>query len=154
MSTENPLPQTGVGISRTMTSGVRTRRMMAFVVDAIIIAVLTSIMYVVVAVLGIVTLSLGWLLFPAVFPCVALLYNASTLGSRDAATIGMRLMGLQVRFEDGASMTMLQALAHTLLFYVSVTILTPFVLLLSLFTRHKQLLHDLLLGVIAVNSDQ
>lgn len=154
MSSDNQGLPLKPAITRTMTSGVRTRRIMAFLIDAVLIMIITAIMYVVVGILGIVTLSLGWLLFPLVFPCVALLYNAATLGSDEAATPGMRMMGLQIRFEDGEPMSLLQALAFTILFYISVTILTPFILLISLFTRHKQLLHDLLLGVIAINIDE
>jgi hypothetical protein len=32
-------------------------------------------------------------------------------------------------------------------------VLTPFILLLGLFTYRKQLLHDLLLGVVMLNAD-
>jgi uncharacterized RDD family membrane protein YckC len=38
------------------------------------------------------------------------------------------------------------------LFYASVALLTPLVLLVSLFTDRKRLLHDLLLGSVIVNT--
>ncbi len=41
---------------------------------------------------------------------------------------------------------------HALIFWFSVGLLTPLVLLVGLFTRRRQLLHDLLLGTVVVNS--
>jgi uncharacterized RDD family membrane protein YckC len=42
---------------------------------------------------------------------------------------------------------------HALIFWFSVGLLTPLVLLVGLFTYRRQLLHDLLLGVVMVNSE-
>ena len=42
---------------------------------------------------------------------------------------------------------------HALIFWFSVGILTPLILLVGLFTERRQLLHDLLLGVVALNAD-
>jgi uncharacterized RDD family membrane protein YckC len=47
----------------------------------------------------------------------------------------------------------LLAVMHALIFWFSVSLLTPLILLVGLFTRRKQMLHDLLLGVLAVNAD-
>jgi uncharacterized RDD family membrane protein YckC len=47
----------------------------------------------------------------------------------------------------------LLAAMHALIFWFSVSILTPLVLLVGLFTYRRQLLHDLLLGVVALNAD-
>ena len=73
-------------------AGVIGKRSLAFIVDAIIILVLTVVAYIVVALLGILTLGLAWLLFGIVFPAVGLGYNALTIGGPNAATIGQRLM--------------------------------------------------------------
>ena len=56
--------------------GVIGKRLMAFVVDAIIILLLWVLAAVVVGVLGIITLGLAWLLYGAIFPIVGLGYNA------------------------------------------------------------------------------
>jgi uncharacterized RDD family membrane protein YckC len=61
-------------------NGVIGKRTVAFIIDAIIILVLTAIAYVVVALLGVITLGLAWLLFGLVFPAVGLGYNALTIG--------------------------------------------------------------------------
>ena len=67
--------------------------------------VLTAIAYVVVALLGIITLGLAWLLFGLVFPVVGLGYNALTIGGPNSATIGQRMMGLEVRMWFGGKVT-------------------------------------------------
>jgi len=131
--------------------GVRTRRIIAFLIDAIMIAVATFGVGIVVLFLGIFTLGLGWLLFPILWPLVALLYCAFTLGGPYSATLGMRTQGLEMRFLDGSRPTPLLAVVHSVLFYASMSLLTPFVLLVSLFSDRKRLLHDILLGTIIVN---
>lgn len=133
--------------------GVRTRRVFAFFVDVVAIAILTVMAAVVVFFLGIFTLGLGWLLYGILGPGVALLYAAFTLGGPNAATPGMRAMGLEMRLWYGAKPYPLLAAIHLLFFWFSFTLLTPLVVLVSLFTDRKQLLHDLVLGTLVMNSD-
>jgi uncharacterized RDD family membrane protein YckC len=64
----------------------------------------------------------------------------------------MRMTGIEIRTWSGSGMFPLLAIMHALLFWFSVGLLTPLILLVGLFTRRKQLLHDLLLAVVAVNS--
>lgn len=132
--------------------GVRTRRIFAFLVDAVVVFLLMIVAYIVILVLGIFTLGLGWLLLPAVWPLVAILYAVLTLGGPNSATPGMRFMGIEMRTLRGGRMDYALALLHALGFWFSVAILTPLVLLVALFTARKQLLHDLVLGVIAVRA--
>jgi uncharacterized RDD family membrane protein YckC len=53
----------------------------------------------------------------------------------------------------GAPMYALLAAFHAVLFYVSVTIFTPFVLLLAPFNSRKRCLHDFIAGTVVINSD-
>jgi uncharacterized RDD family membrane protein YckC len=62
-------------------------------------------------------------------------------------------MGIEMRTWSGQRMFPLLAAMHALLFWFSVGLLTPLILLVGLFTERKQLLHDLLLSVVALNSD-
>jgi uncharacterized RDD family membrane protein YckC len=132
--------------------GVRTRRIFAFLIDAAVVLFLMVVAYVAIAVLGIFTLGLAWLLLPAVWPVVAVLYSTLTLGGPNSATPGMRFTGIEVRKVYGERMDYGFALLHALFFWFSIAILTPLVLLVALFTDRKQLLHDLLLGTVAVRS--
>lgn len=133
--------------------GVLSKRVFGFLVDALVVLALMVPAAIVVAVLGLFTLGLGWLLFGILLPLVAILYVALTLGGRHSATPGMRFAGIELRTFDGQPMFALLAVAHALLFWASVSLLTPLILLVGLFTRRRQLLHDIALGVVMVNSD-
>jgi len=132
--------------------GVLSKRIVAFVVDALIIVALMIPAMLIVFVVGIITFGLGWLLYPVLFVLVALGYVGFTLGGPTSATVGMRMAGLEMRTWNGAPMFALLAIMHALLFWFSVGLLTPFILLVGMFTRRRQLLHDLLLGTVVVNS--
>lgn len=132
--------------------GVRTRRSLAFLVDAAVVLFLMVAAYVIIAVVGIFTLGLLWLLLPAVWPVVAILYSVLTLGGPNSATPGMQFMRIEMRTVRGEPMYYGLALLHVLGFWFSVAILTPLVLVVALFTLRKQLLHDLVLGTVAVRS--
>lgn len=132
-------------------AGIRTSRVIAFLIDAVIIAILTFAVGVLVFFLGIITLGLGWMLYPILWPAVALVYSAFSLGGPHSATIGMRSQGIEGRFMDGSRLNPGIAAIHAVLFYFSVSVLTPLVLLVSLFTKDKRLLHDIVLGIVFVN---
>ncbi|ADZ70332.1 RDD family protein [Polymorphum gilvum] len=132
--------------------GVRTKRVFAFCIDVLAIAVLTFAAGILVFFLGIFTLGLAWFFYAFLWQAVALIYTAFTLGGRNAATPGMRAMGLEMRLWYGARPYPLLAAMHALTFWVSVTLLTPLVLLVSLLSDRKRLLHDLILGTLVVNA--
>jgi len=135
--------------------GVLTRRMLAFVVDAMMICGAVVLFYLFVLVMGVVTLGLSWIAFFFIWPTfviVALTYNALTLGSPASATLGMRLMDLEMRTWYGAPAYSLLGAVHAVCFWVSVSIFTPFVLLVALFNDRRRLLHDFLVGTVVVNN--
>lgn len=133
--------------------GVLSKRIVAFVIDAVLIVALMVPAALLVGIFGLVTLGIGWLLFSPLFAIVALGYVALTLGGSRSATPGMQIAGVEIRTWSGQRMFPLLAILHALLFWVSVSVLTPLVLLVGLFTARRQLLHDLLLGVVALNAD-
>ena len=71
-----------------------------------------------------------------------------TLGGPHQATTGMRLMGIRLDRLDGGRIDGMLAVVHSVLFWSGNVILTPFVLLVALFTDRKRTLHDLLLGTV------
>jgi uncharacterized RDD family membrane protein YckC len=133
--------------------GVIRKRVVAFIVDAIIILLLTALAALAVLVLGVITLGLGWLLFPIVFPVVGLGYNALTIGGPNSATVGQRMMGLEVRMWFGGKVTPLIAAFHALLFWVSLYTLVLWLVtvLWAFFDQRKRCLHDILAGVVLIN---
>ena len=132
--------------------GVRTRRIFAFLIDAVFILFWMLLATLVIGLFGLVTFGLGWLLFPLVWPFVAIIYTMITLGGRHSATPGMRMMGLRMHAWDGDRMHPVHALVHAIGFWLSVTVLTPLILIVSLFNARKRLLHDMLLGTIVIRS--
>ncbi|MHA1133696.1 MAG: RDD family protein [Alphaproteobacteria bacterium] len=126
------------------------KRSVAFIIDAIIIALLWVVAVVAVSVLGVLTLGLAWLLFGLVFPLVGLGYNAVTIGGQHSSTIGQRMMGLTVPMWFGGKVSPLIAAFHALLFWFSLVIFFP-ILLWAFFDPRKRCLHDILAGVVVIN---
>lgn len=133
--------------------GIVSRRVFAYVFDIVIVSLVSIVAAVAVFFLGIFTFGLGWLLFTIFMPLVLAAYLAFTLGGPDAATPGMKMAGIQMRLYDGSRSGPLGAMLHGLLFYISITVLTPFIVLVGLFTARGRLLHDLVLGTYMVRSD-
>jgi len=131
-------------------SGVLSRRIFAFVIDYLFVLLLCIPAAVIVFFLGILTLGLGFMLYPALFFIVALLYFGLTLGGASQGSPGMRAMGLAMTRVDGRRMDFLTAMVHTVLFWVINSVLTPLVLLAGLFIERSRLVHDLLLGTVVV----
>jgi len=132
-------------------AGLRWRRSMAFVVDVAMVGMLFMIAAIVVFFLGLFTLGLGWMIYLVLWQGVALLYTAFTLGGPNSATPGMRMMGIEMRLWYGARVYPLLAAVHVIAFWLSVSLLTPFVLLVSLVSGRKRLLHDIVLGTVVVD---
>ncbi|MET0219317.1 MAG: RDD family protein [Tardiphaga sp.] len=136
-------------------SGVLTRRMCAFLVDVVVISIPIILGVIFIAVFGVVTLGLGWGLFWLVSPATVVwpvIYYGMSLGGPHSATWGMRMMGVQMRTFSGQSGYFLLGCAHAVLFWASISLLTPLVLIVALLNGRRQLLHDLVLGTVVVNS--
>ncbi|MGA7807266.1 RDD family protein [Bradyrhizobium sp.] len=135
--------------------GVLTRRVIAFMIDMVVIAVPIALAVVFIAVFGLVTLGLGWALFWLVSPASviwALLYYGATLGGPYSATIGMRLMDLEVRTWYGAPCYFVLGAMHAVVFWISISVLSPFVLLIGPLNARRRLLHDFVLGTVVINN--
>src|SRR5215468_5600568 len=134
--------------------GVLARRMIAFVIDLFVLSVPVILAVIFIAIFGIVTLGLGWALFFLVSPASviwALVYYGATLGGPYSATIGMRIMDLELRTWYGAPGYFVLGAMHAVLFWMSVSFLTPFVVLVGLFNGRRRLLHDFVLGTVIIN---
>jgi uncharacterized RDD family membrane protein YckC len=133
--------------------GVRSRRIIAFLVDYLIIGLLCIPFALLVGLLGVITLGLGWALYGVLGPLVALVYVWNTLGGRNQATVGMRMTGVRLERLDGKPIDGLLAVVHTVLFWAGNVILTPLILVAPLFVERKRTVHDLLLGTVVTRSD-
>ena len=66
--------------------------------------------------------------------------------------MGMRVMDLEMRTWYGAPGYFVLGAVHAVLFWVSVSFLSPLVLLVGLFNGRRRLLHDIILGTVVINS--
>lgn len=135
--------------------GVLARRMMAFVIDFVILAVPVVFVAMFIFVVGIVTFGLGFLFYGLLWPAMvlwALAYYGITLGSPASATIGMRMMEIEMRTWYGSPAYFLLGAVHAVVFWITVSALTPFVLLVCLFNQRRRCLHDMLVGTVIINN--
>ncbi|MCK1721140.1 RDD family protein [Bradyrhizobium sp. 141] len=135
--------------------GVATRRAFAFLIDMVVISVPVILGYVFIALFGVVTLGIGWALFWLAWPASviwAIVYYGACIGGPSSATVGMRLMDLELRTWYGAPGYFVLGATHAVLFWVTVSFLTPFVVLVGLFNGRRRLLHDLVLGTVVINN--
>ncbi|MEP2829196.1 RDD family protein [Parvibaculum sp.] len=131
--------------------GVIMARSLAFIADFFVVCVLIVLASALFGVLGVLTFGLLW---PGALlsPLVALAYFTLTLGGRHSATPGMRWQGIELRAWNGHRPGYLQAALQTVLFYVTVTVGTFFVLLVPFFNKRRRCLHDYLCGTVFVRS--
>jgi uncharacterized RDD family membrane protein YckC len=142
--------------NRERFEGVLPRRVVAFVIDVVIIAVPIASAALFVLIFGFFTFGIGWILFWLLYPGAiiwALLYYGLTLGSPSSATIGMRVMDLEMRTWYGEPCYFVLGAVHAVVFYLSISALTPLVLLVCFFNARGRLLHDLVLGTVVINND-
>ncbi len=136
------------------TEGTMGRRLVAYLVDIVVLFILGAVLAVAISILGVLTLGLGWLLFPVLGIPVAVLYNAVTISGSSQATIGMRMAGLRVLdASTGGRVSFVAAAVHALLFYVFVAsagLLLAVDILFGLVRSDRRMGRDLLTNVVLV----
>jgi uncharacterized RDD family membrane protein YckC len=135
--------------------GVLARRAIAFVIDLVIIALPLVAAATFIFVLGLITFGLGWTLFWLLSPASviwALFYYGMTLGGPASATLGMRALELEMRTWYGAPSYFVLGAVHAVVYWVTVSVLSPFILLVGFFNARKRLLHDMIVGAIIINA--
>ena len=136
--------------------GVLARRVVAFLIDLIIISVPLIFLAIFIFMFGLVTLGLGWFLFFLMSPIAviwALVYYGMTFGSPASATIGMRVVDIEMRTWYGTPCYFVLGAVHAIMFWLAVSFLTPFILLVGLFNDRRRLLHDMLVGTTVINNE-
>jgi uncharacterized RDD family membrane protein YckC len=142
----------GPAVDPRWTAGAIGRRLFAYLIDLVMIAIFTVVLWFVIGLIGIVTFGLGWVLY-AMLPLSAVIYSAITVGGRAQSTIGMRMLGLRVvDAATGGPVGMLIAAVHALLFYVAAgtLVLLAIDVLLGMARADRRMGHDILAGVMLV----
>ncbi|MBV9557099.1 MAG: RDD family protein [Pseudolabrys sp.] len=135
--------------------GVLARRVVAFLIDFLIISIPVVLAAMFIFAFGIVTLGLGFALYWILSPASviwAIAYFGVTIGGPSSATVGMRVMDLELRTWYGEPGYFVLGAVHAIAFWLSVSFFTPFVLLVAFFNRRSRLLHDILLGTVIINN--
>lgn len=124
---------------------VVTKRLLAFVIDSIIIIVIT---------IALIPLTAFTALFFFGFLglIVSLIYRIVSLANK-SATPGMRLMSIEFRDNRGERLTLGLAAIHTVFFTISMSMVFPQVIsvILMLTSSRRQGLSDMILGTAVIN---
>lgn len=126
-------------------SGVPAKRLVAFIIDVVLVwgmAILLSLL----------TLGIGFLILGFLIAAIDLIYRTVTIGS-NSATLGMRMMGIELRTFGGDRFNTGHAFIHTLLFYAMLAFVV--VQLVSVImmggSRYGRGLHDFIVGSTMIN---
>jgi uncharacterized RDD family membrane protein YckC len=124
---------------------VPTKRLLAWIVDTVLIVALTALVV-------LFTAFTALFFLPLAFLAVGFLYRWVTIANR-SATPGMRLLAIELRAGDGGRLDPMLAGLHTLGYSLSMAIfpLQLVSIALMLMTDRKQGLTDHVLGTAAVN---
>ncbi|TAN59158.1 MAG: RDD family protein [Magnetospirillum sp.] len=137
--------------------GITARRVYAYLLDIVVVGLLSGMAFVASVILGALTLGLLWPLLMVVLGLVPILYHTLAIGGPRSATLGMRVAGIKVMSiapgaeQDGGRPTLLQAMIQTIGFYGSIAITCTLILLVALFNPRRRTLHDFLAGTVVVN---
>jgi uncharacterized RDD family membrane protein YckC len=136
--------------------GVVARRIVAFLIDFVILSIPVVFVSMFIFAIGIVTFGLGFLFYGLLWPGMviwALAYYGLTFGGPASATVGMRVMDIELRTWYGAPAYFVLGAVHAVLFWISISIFSPLVLLVCLFNGRRRLLHDMLIGTVVINNE-
>ncbi len=144
-------------VSPELFEGVLARRLLAFVIDLIILALPVLFLSMFIFVVGVVTFGLGFVFYALLTPAMvlwALIYYGTTLGSRHSATIGMRAMDIEMRTWYGSPAYFVLGAVHAIVFWITVSVFTPLILIVCLINERRRCLHDILVGTVVINNEQ
>lgn len=132
-----------------LTRGVLRRRIIAWLLDLVLIALLVCLAWSALLAFGLMTLGFGLPLL-ALLPLVPFCYHLFFLAGPLAATPGQALMGLIVlRNDDFGRPLPAQALVSTVCFYLTLA-LGVIWLAVAILTIRKRTFHDMLSGLVVV----
>ncbi len=132
-------------------SSIRTKRILAYMVDVVCIFFVGIAAGMAASLLGIITLGLLSPLLAVILACVPLAYHTLTIGSSWNATVGMRMFGIEVSLANGNRPDYMTAFIHAALFYFTMALTSMLVLIVSVFNSEGKLLHDYLTHSIVHN---
>lgn len=150
LDTEMKVPMSRIAhpdpvLNADLYADVPLKRLLAWVFDGILIAIL-------VAFIVPFTAFTALFFLPALWLIVGFAYRVITLAG-GSATFGMRLMSIELRNHHGERFGLGEATLHTLGYSLTMSLLIPQILsiILMLTTEKGQSLSDMVLGTVAIN---
>lgn len=137
--------------------GITGRRIYAYLIDLVVVALLLGMMWMLAIILGALTLGLLWPVLLAAIAAAPIAYHTLTIAGARSATLGMRAAGIRVMsvgrnaFETNGRPSLLQAAIQTVCFYGSVAVTCWLILLVALFNPRRRAVHDMLASTVVVN---
>ena len=134
-----------------LTEGVLFRRVIAWFIDVILVALVFIALWFGLLLLGVLTLGLGLPLL-GVLPFVPFCYHLFFVAGPASATPGQQVLGLVVRRNDDFGRpTTMQVVIYTLVFFLTLAT-TGLLLLIAFFTERRRTLHDMASGLVVVRA--
>ncbi|WP_334128730.1 RDD family protein [Sneathiella sp.] len=127
---------------------IRLRRILAYAIDVVCIALITFVVAVVGTLLGVMTFGLLSPLFVLIIALTPLSYHTLLVGGPASATLGMRFMNIRMERMTGEKPDYVVAFIHAVIFYLSIGVTSSLILLVSLFNPRGRLLQDYLLDTV------
>jgi uncharacterized RDD family membrane protein YckC len=130
--------------------GVLTRRVMAYIIDLVIMSIAASVLVIIGLIAGFLTFGLAWLVLPFAIPLLILAYYAMTLGSPARATLGMQAMDIVLTPARGRPLDGWRILIHPIVFWITVWVAWPLSLIIALVTPRREMVQDLVTGTLMI----
>ncbi len=148
-------PKSGIKrqINASDIQGVPFNRCFAYIIDFIILAVISLVIGFVAFIITLISLGLLSPLTSIVFvllPLLPLAYHSFFL-SHQGATPGMNAMDIKMTTMEGDNPTLIHAGITTIIFYLTVPVTSFLILIVMLFNKERRTLHDLLTNTVVVN---
>jgi uncharacterized RDD family membrane protein YckC len=132
--------------------GITGKRMIAYLIDVVAIVLINGIAWLALGLAGLITFGLLFPLIPLAMLIIPFAYHVLQIGGTRSATLGMRVMGLEVVSLVGRPRPeLLQAAIMTVVFYATVPTTGFLVMLFMFFNPYRRALQDYLSGTIVLN---
>lgn len=130
----------GTNASASSSEGLIGRRIVAYLIDAMIIGLIGVVFFFVnVASFGLLS---GIFVLAAIILPIA--YHSYFISSDVQATLGQRAMGLSIKSANGQKIEWLQAVIQSVLFYMTLSFTSGLLLIWALFDNKGRCLHEIL----------
>jgi uncharacterized RDD family membrane protein YckC len=132
--------------------GVVWRRVVAYAIDLAVLAILLTAAWIALGVIGILSFGLLTPIMPIALALLPIAYHGLLVGGSRSATLGMRLLDIEVRSFTGGRPNLWQAVLMATLFYATISLTGSLILLAVLFNTRRRTVHDFLSGTVMVRT--